>query len=795
MFNKKLFYASLLVAFFCLPNARAAEKKDTVRIYRSPSITVTTTRAEERRSPVPFSEITRADIIKSYSVQDVPQLLSELPSIISFSENGNGVGYSNLTMRGFNQRRISVMVNGIPQNDPEDHNVYWIDMPDITSSLESIQVQRGAGLTNYGSAAIGGSINLTTKNILDKRGITLSSGIGLQEFSGDNEFRHNVSRYSVEASSGLMDKYAVYGKLSSINSFGYRQRSWADLSSYFFSAARFDDNFSTQFNFYGGPLADGLAYTGMPKSYIKDKNLRRTNYNYWNYDTTGNQIEWITERRNRELENMTQPHYEMLNDWLINDNLTFKSTLFYYSADGFFDYDGTGWTDASSFRLTPENGFENAPDPQNPIIRSWVSNRHGGWIPRIVLDHENGILTAGAEVRIHRSNHWGKIAFAENLPENYDPEYKFYNYDGIRNIYSAFLREEFKINEKLTISGELQAVNNYYAIDNEKAGKVFTQYLDTDGKTVGNGDKLFGINYLFLNPRIGANYNLDETMNLYALAAYTSREPRMVNLYDASSAFSGDEPLFEVKILDNGTKTYDFSKPLIKPESMVNIELGWTFRNADNFINVNAYWMEYFDELVKSGQVDIFGAPIDGNAPRTRHFGVELQGSTVLFSSKYGKVLLSGNATYSKNNILEYGFKTKLGKTVDLADNTVAGFPDIMANARLSWVWNDLYVSVLCKHVGEFRSDNFGDMLTENADLKAHLIKKGDYYIDNKVEAYTIFNADISYTFRNILSLQSLGLRMQAGNLLNTLYAAGAEGKEFFAGAERNIFLGIELGL
>jgi outer membrane cobalamin receptor len=155
--------------------------QDSLRIYEVPSITVQSTVARERESPVIFSEISRAKLQEIHTVRDIPQMLQQLPSVMFYSENGNGIGYTNLSMRGFDQRRIAVLINGIPQNDPEDHNVYWVNFPDIAQNLQSVQVQRGAGLINYGAAAIGGSINLTTSNFADRQFIRISTGAGWQE--------------------------------------------------------------------------------------------------------------------------------------------------------------------------------------------------------------------------------------------------------------------------------------------------------------------------------------------------------------------------------------------------------------------------------------------------------------------------------------------------------------------------------------------------------------------------------------------------------------------------------------
>ncbi|MER3328011.1 MAG: TonB-dependent receptor, partial [Candidatus Kapaibacterium sp.] len=214
---------------------------------------------------------TEAELEKTTSNVDLPNLLQSMPSIYTFTENGNGIGYTNLRLRGFDQRRISVLVNGIPQNDPEDHNVYFINLSDLQESLGEVQVQRGAGLANYGAAAIAGSINLTTSAFINNPGMRLYAGNGFQEFSGSDVIATNTNKLKFEYSSGLVDdKYAFYGRMSQINSEGYRDQSFAYLNSYFLSAIRFDEKLRTQVNIYGSSQRDGLSYVGLPKDFITD---------------------------------------------------------------------------------------------------------------------------------------------------------------------------------------------------------------------------------------------------------------------------------------------------------------------------------------------------------------------------------------------------------------------------------------------------------------------------------------------------------------------------------------------
>lgn len=777
------------------------EKVDSSKVYKVPSITVTSTRAEKGETPVPFSEIEKSEIEKRYTVQDMPELLSSLPSMYSYSQNGNNIGYSNLTMRGFDQRRISVMINGIPQNDPEDHQVYWINFPDLAANLENIQVQRGAGMINYGAAAIGGSVNLTTSNYANRQGIRIFSGFGVQQYDTGNEtvYQSITNKQSIEVSSGLVDKYAVYARLSRIYADGYRDRAYADMNSYFLSASRFDENLTTQINIFGGPIRDGLAYTGIPKEYIDDPEKRRLNPSYWAYDSTGKSVAYLAERRKQEIEEFSQPHFEILNDWQINDELMLKSALFYYKGEGFYDYDAS-WADSTMLRMNSNYGFDPEQNPRNAIVRAYVNNDQGGWIPRLIWKHsDNNELMVGAEVRIHRSLHWGKVPFSEYYPAGYDPDYKFYSNQGERDIFSVFARENFFLTDDLRITAEAQLVHHGFRLNEDKAGDQYQWYLDLEGDTVGNGGNIVDLNFLFFNPRIGANYFIGDNSNIFALVAYTSREPRMRNFYAADDTYFGAAPLFEGEYDEkSGEYRYDFDNPIAKPESMLDFELGWNIMSEKYFVNLNLYWMEYFDELVKSGQIDIFGNPIDGNAPRTRHYGLELQAGLTIMDNIYGKIDFAGNATLSQNKIIEYDLISFDGSKIDLSGNSIAGFPDQMAKFRLNYTLKDLFLSFSGKYIGKYYTDNFGEMLQNDQNVINMLRNDpfgSGYYLDNVLDPYTVFDVNIAYTFRDVFSMKNIRLQMTVNNIFDNIYAAGAEGMYFFPGAERNFFLSVELGM
>jgi iron complex outermembrane recepter protein len=738
--------------------ARAQGKFNPDTVYQSEPITVIATHASERISPVTFSDITRSEIKQQYSAQDVPVLLSELPSITWYSENGNGTGgYSYITMRGFDQQRLSVMVNGVPQNDPEDFSVYWIDFPDVLGSTTKIQVQRGAGSAFYGPPAIGGSVNMLAVPFQPKPSVTFENTLGFQEYGASNTIALTTRKYSATFNSGLVEnRYMFYGRLGKLSTDGYRDKSWDDISSYFFGVERFDETMSTRIHFFGGPFTDGLVYNGIPKFYNSNLRLRRTNYNYFELNNTQDTLTYASYRRPQEAEQFDQPHFELLHEWRLSPNVTFNNTLFYIQGDGYYDYDGSG-LDTSSLHLGSTYGFPASTDPSNILVRAFVGNKQWGWLPRLEINHGTGLLTLGAELRVHRSLHWGKIAYAENLPINFDPDYRFYEYNGGKNIVSVYGHELYKLNNALTLMTDLQCVYNRYTLQNEK-------FLNNS----------FSVPYFFVNPRVGMNYNVDESVNTYISLAYTSREPRLKDLYKAEESIWGSTPQFEADSA-GGIVRYDFAKPLAKPEHLLDLELGGVYRNGRTMASVSIFWMEFQDELIKSGTVDIFGEPVMGNAIRTRHIGIELQGQRELASG----ITLGGNATLSNNRLVNYSVVERVSNGIvirqSLDGNPIAGSPDFMGNIRLSYSEGDLTASLAGKYVGDFYTDNTKDNLLKN-------------------DAYMVVNATMSYriTFGQGISLI---LRGEARNLLNALYTMSGEGNEFFPAAERNYILGTSLQL
>jgi iron complex outermembrane receptor protein len=706
-------------------------------------------------TPVSFEAITKDDISKDYIVQDIPSYLSQLPSTTFYSENGNGIGYNYLSIRGFDQRRISVSINGIPQNDPEDHNVYWIDFPDLLASTELIQVQRGAGSGVVGYPAIGGSINIITSPFSEKIRFNLEAAIG----------SFNTKKYSTSFSSGLIgNKYSIYAKISQILSSGYRNSSWSKLNSYHISAVRYDAKFMTQLNIFGGVISDGLAYTGLAKFAVKDESERIKNYSYWEADE--NNYIYTLERRPEEIENFSQPHFELLNEYNFNNNVKINSALFLVLGTGFFDYDGSWSVFYDDYFRLKQNGFDSSFTPTNALIRAQVENKQFGWIPKISLNHTNGQLILGGELRFHRSDHWGSINYAENLPPGVTKEYRYYFYNGAKDIFNGFIHESYNLSDKINLLAELQIAYHKYELYNEK-------YLNNN----------FSINNLFFNPRLGINYKIEDSFNLFFSFARVSREPRLKNYYDAAESSAGETPQFEL----NPDGSYNYNKPLVKPETMNDFELGFSFSQSNFNFDLNLYYMNFQDEIVKNGKVDRFGQPITGNVERTVHTGAEIN----FVYNFWNKFRLFGNANYSSNKIINGKYFINENKVIDISDNSISGFPDFLANIGLQFRDDNFFFQLTGKYVGAFYSDNFDSKISDYLTTYPGFID----YKDNLNEEYFTLDLLGSYELNLFNAASNSKIYLQINNVFNKLYSSFAIGKEFFPAATISFIAGFQLGL
>jgi len=709
-------------------------------LFPGQDITVTAARAVERETPATFSNLDEKALQDRFHTQGIPTMLSEMPSTTTYSEGGNNVGYTYLTLRGFDQRRISVMINGVPQNDPEDHNVYWVNFPDLASSLEDVQVQRGAGSAFFGPAAIGGSINLVTDRFDPDPSLTVTSGYG----------SYDTRKFGVTLNSGLLDNnWALNAHLSKTQTDGYRHGAWVDFLSYFVGGAHYTETTNTRFHIYGSLNRDHLNYFGTTRlqsingqqvNALRDRELRRIN------PIAGDE----------EIEDFHQPHYEILHEWTIDPDKTLHNTFFYVQGGGFFDFDGS-WADTTYYRLTSANGFSATGNPGQSVIRAFVNNRHGGWLPRLNIRTQKTETEIGLEARYHQSIHWGKIRWAENLPPEMFPEFRFYDYKGAKWMLSAYGTHNQKFADRWNLMASVQLTHKRYRLFDEAfVGNEFTVPLT------------------FLNPKVGLNYNATDRVNGYVSLSRTSREPRLVNYYDAANSSFGVLPEFE----QTATGTLNYDRPLAKPERLNDLELGLAYTGSRFRGSANLFWMDFQDEIVKNGQLDQFGQPVTGNAEASLHRGIELSGAVRPMNA----ISLQGNLSWSRNTFDKYTvFDGGVATSYD--GNRIAGFPDLLANLRGTYEYDGFRASASLQYVGTQYTDNTED---NRLDPQA---RQAFGYDAPKVDAYTVVNLGLAYDIGRAIGAKRFEIRLDVNNLFDRLHETHGEGTSFFPAATRNIFV------
>jgi iron complex outermembrane receptor protein len=413
-FLKKLSAAALAASMWATAGARAQQPApappDTLgHVVTLPTVEVATSRPGER-APIASSKLGRDDIVLRNVGLDTPMLLATMPNAYAYSDAGNGIGYSYLSIRGFPQRRISVLVNGVPLNDPESHEVYWIDHPDLLASTQEAQVQRGVGSALYGAASLGGSVDLETAPFSDVPQTSAVIGYGTRD----------TKRLMLEGNSGtLSGGWNLYGRYSRIESQGYRDQSWSKVWSYARSARWTQPRQNLRVNLYGGPEETHLAYLGVPKEYLLGEVTGDRDH-----DRRFNPLTYANER-----DHFFEPHYELIHTWSASPRLNVTQTLFYFNGKGYYDeqrfglaltdYRLTPWktTDvtllpASYYRDTTGDGIPDADsngqytvERSDIVRRRTVQNQHYGWVPRARWEHAGGALTVGGELRAHDGRH------------------------------------------------------------------------------------------------------------------------------------------------------------------------------------------------------------------------------------------------------------------------------------------------------------------------------------------------------------------------------------------------------
>ena len=364
--------------------------------WQAADITVTASRYDAQTA-LNLTNITAEELRVREPDLELPLLLQGIPGVFAYSDAGSGLGYTYLKIRGFDQRRIGVLFGGIPMNDPEDHQVWWVNMPDLAASVEDIQVQRGITNSVGGMTAIGGTVNIVAAGLSEEPGGMFSLNAGSYGFS-----RQMIS-YQTGNINGSGFKSSL--RLSRQESDGYRERSAAEGWAVFWSGQYDTENSTTRINIYTGRELTHHAWDAVPVS-VLETNRRANMETYWN-----------------AVDDFRQPHYELHHTLWLGDDLELVNRVYYIDGEGYYEnYKDDASAHDYSLDFLP--GVTDSTE-LDLIRRKYVAKDHFGWVPHLAWNQDKGRLLVGGDWYTFHSNHWGDVLWAEGFtPADFLPEHE-----------------------------------------------------------------------------------------------------------------------------------------------------------------------------------------------------------------------------------------------------------------------------------------------------------------------------------------------------------------------------------
>ena len=430
-------------------------------------------------SPVTHSNITKEEIEKRNLGQDIPVLLNYLPSVVSSSDAGAGVGYTYINVRGSNAERVNVTINGIPYNDAESQGTFWVNLGDFASSTQSLQLQRGVGTSTNGTAAFGASLNILTDAISEKSFAEISNSFG----------SYNTKKHTVKFSTGkINDHIEIAGRLSKIYSDGYIDRAFTDLKSYFLQASYVDENTLIKALTFGGKEKTYQAWAGIDASQLA-ANRRQNPYTYEN-----------------EVDDYQQDHYQLHWNEKLNENWSTNIGLNYTKGQGYFEQHKSDKdpADYANLVVATTNGKTDL------IVRRWLDNKFYVANFNATYKKEELEIISGFSYSNYSNSHFGEVIWAKQFAPTATIRDKYYESNSTKNDFSMFSKATFKISNRMSLYADLQYRNVSYT----------TNGLTSDRNPI-NVDERFG----FFNPKFGATYVLTKNQHVYFSFAVANKEP------------------------------------------------------------------------------------------------------------------------------------------------------------------------------------------------------------------------------------------------------------------------------
>ena len=692
----------------------ANEPADSVRTHHLDQIEVTATRAT-RQTPVAFADLDEATIERNNYALDIPSVLALTPSMIATNETGIGIGGTSIRLRGTDATRLNVTINGVAMNNPDSHAVYWYDTPDLLSSVGSIQVQRGAGVSTNGTGAFGGAISMTTDAMSTRFGGEASLSYGA----------YNTQKQAVALSSGLLPGgWAVDARLTHIGSDGYVDRGATDLTSYLFQVGHYGPKTVVKLLSFGGKAKTYLTYNGVSKADME--RYGRRYHDSGQYETSdgpfvledGTHVAYYDD----QTDNYLQLNNQLVVNHRFNDRWSLASTLFYTYGYGYYKQ----YRDDATLA---EYGIGQDYNLELDMIRRKVMRNHLGGVQTAAHYQSNRLqLSLGGSWSFYTCPHWGEIDWIDQMPEA-DLSGRWYDNDVTKQDANLFARASWQLSKQLSLFADLQFRHVHY-----KAWGVNDNFVSEE---VGMQPIAVNESYNFLNPHLGLQWRPAERHTIYASAAIAQKEPTRSDFTD--------------RYLFAEEDTYPTS------ETLYDFEAGYTYRSARLSLGINGYWMQYKDQLIPTGMVNEGSDALNVNVPDSYRCGVEL--SAAWQATKW--LTLAGNATFSQNKIENYVDALSDSPTYgqNLGDMTIAYSPSAMGMTTI-----DLHVGGFS---ALFQTRFVGKQYFTNNEIEALTL-----------DSYCVTDLNLGYTLRS-QAAKEVRFGLQIFNLFDATYESNGYGYSY----------------
>lgn len=555
-----------LFASFCLVSysiqAQTNIGKDTLSSEILDEVLVQAVRANNK-TPMAFSNLNKKDLAKRNLGQDIPVLMNFMPSVVTTTDAGNGVGYTGIRVRGSDGTRINVTINGIPYNDAESHGSFWVNMPDFVSSVENLQLQRGVGTSTNGSGAFGASLNLLTDAYAYEANGEISNSFG----------SFNTRKHTAKFSTGLINNtFELTGRLSNLYSDGYIDRASSKLNSYFLQGTFINEGTLIKALVFGGKEKTYQAWNGIDAETLKTNRTYNSSGAY--YDDNG-QLQFY----NNETDNYQQDHYQLHWNEKWNTNWNTNIAVHYTKGFGYFENYKPNENLFDDYGITPIEVNGEIKEASDVIRRKYLDNYFYGITFSAQYIKDDLELLFGGAANTYDNDHFGEVLWVKTQPQKSFPQ-EFYRDNSKKNDINGYVKASYTFNDQWILFGDVQLRNVSYKANGDDTGLV--------------DDK-----FNFFNPKAGLTYKINPNSQAYFSYARAHREPNRTD--------------------------YESGNP--KPEQLNDFELGYRFGSEKLALNINGYYMLYKDQLVLTGALNDVGAAIRENSGNSYRLGIEIDGT------------------------------------------------------------------------------------------------------------------------------------------------------------------------